>query len=230
MKHRSHHITTISAAMLTATLLMACTKTTVIERTAKRPDAGTSTETSPKPAPEATPDITPSPTPKANPTSNNEEEEFFPTPEPTVVVVPEPEARSHIFKTEALGTLVTAPEGTTVGTWQRPEWVKTAVAESGFVRPSGKVYTVLVYRKTPEETAEDWMARSELGDAYVSPKTVRTSNGVTGYTYTSNDLGAVPVVHITVVSREFVYYFHSDESEKEVPEDFLQFVREIEVQ
>lgn len=211
MQNVSRHIITIIVAALSAALLMACTKTTVIERTAKRPDVGTSTETSP------------------SPTSNNEEEEFFPTPEPTVVVVPEPEARSHIFKTEALGTLVTASEGTNVGTWQRPEWVKTAIAESGFVRPNGKIYTVLVYRKTPEETAEDWMARSELGDAYVSPKTVLTKNGVTGYTYTSNDLGAVPVVHITVVSREFVYYFHSDESEKEVPEDFLQFVREIEV-
>lgn len=229
MQHPSRSIITFALAILAATLLMACTKTTVIERTVKQPDAGTSTETSPKPAPEATPDITPSPTPKASPTTN-QEEEFFPTPEPTIVVMPEPAQRSHIFKTEALGTLVTAPEGTNVGTWQRPEWVKTAVAESGFVRPSGKIYTVLVYRKTPEETAEDWMARSELGDAYVSPKTVRTSNGVTGYTYTSNDLGAVPVVHITVVSREFVYYFHSDESEKEVPEDFLQFVREIEVQ
>lgn len=246
MKDTSRHIITIIAAILTTTLLMACTKKTVIELTVdqptNRPDVGTSTETGTNPTPKPTvnsntPDSnTPTASPKPTPSNETEEptatepNDFFPTPEPTVVTIPEPEQRSRIFKTEELGTLITAPEGTTIAVWQKPEWVKAAIAESGFVRPNGKIYTVLVYRKSSEETIEDWMSRGELGDAYVSPQTVLTKNGATGYVYTSNDHGAIPVVHITVASREFVYYFHSDESEKEVPEDFLTFMREIEVQ
>lgn len=137
---------------------------------------------------------------------------------------------SHEFATDELGTLVKTDDQTTATAAEKPAWSRQSVAAASFERFGGKRYEVLVYERTEGETFSRWMAKSESGDAYLSAQTVRTKNGKTGYVYSTNDYGATPDVHIVVPTDRFVYRFSSEETRKEVPEDFLRFIRELEVE
>lgn len=154
-----------------------------------------------------------------------------------------------VFQTQEFGVLVTAPAGTRVEPWQPPAWSKQSVASAKFVRKNGNLYTLLVYRKLPGETYRQWSARSEIGDAYDSPDTISTLDGHLGYMYATGDLGALPYVHVNILTDRFVYHFHfedglPEDSEEairvtrergisrpfQIPEDFRAFAKEIEVQ
>lgn len=153
-----------------------------------------------------------------------------------------------VFRTSDLGGLVRAPDSTRVETWEKPSWSHESIASAKFVRPSGQQYNLLVYNSNPSLAFSSWMARSEVGNSFLSPQTVRTADGETAYVYKSNDLGAVPDIHVTIPTAEFVYNFMldsglpenpeeavramRDEPERnwfEIPEDFLSFIAQIEV-
>lgn len=141
-----------------------------------------------------------------------------------------PPAPTYIFETEEHGVLVEADEDTIANSTDAPAWSTQAIASAEFTRPSGKTYTMLVYAREAGERFADWMKRSEVGDAFISTRTVETSDSHTGYVYETNDMAAIPAVHVTVPTRDFVYYFQSDEESFAVPEDFLNFIRELELQ
>jgi len=139
------------------------------------------------------------------------------------------------FTHPQFGTLVTAPSGARVRPWSIPVWSRDAITSVKFVIPASAgtgdtEYTLLVYEKQPAERFETWMARAEVGDAYLSDQTIQTASGQTGYVYTTNDLGEAPDVHITVNGTRFIYYFHAEVSEKRVPQEFVRFVEESRVQ
>ncbi|MBI2638255.1 hypothetical protein HYW83_01555 [Candidatus Peregrinibacteria bacterium] len=139
-------------------------------------------------------------------------------------------ADPHVFATEELGVLVRTQGNTEVKPAEKPFWADDALATSTFERESGKQYSVLVYEKRPDELFEDWLMRSKVGGTTVSQRRVRTANGHRAYVYATDDYGAVPNVHIIVPTQRFVYYFKSEEETFEVPDDFVNFIREIEVQ
>lgn len=140
----------------------------------------------------------------------------------------------HVFEAPDFGRFVTVSDNTVVKPANMPFGAKQAIATAAFERENGKTYQVLVYERKENEYFPDWMKRSEVGDAFLSDQRVDTRNGKPGFAYATNDYGAVPDVHITVFSDRYVYYFKSDEDEQErpwkVPEDFLNFVRETEVE
>lgn len=135
-----------------------------------------------------------------------------------------------IFATPEFGTLVTTTRDTTVSRMTPPAWAEHAVAAASFTRPNGSRYTLLIYAKGETESFEHWLANSEVGDAAVSEQRIQTANDNFAFVYATNDFGAVPDVHITVPTRRFVYYFHADSDSFDVPEDFINFVQETEVQ
>ncbi len=141
-----------------------------------------------------------------------------------------PPADPHVFATEELGVLVRTEENTEVKPAEKPFWADDALATSAFERESGKQYSVLVYEKRPDELFEDWLMRSKVGGTTVSQRRVRTENGRWAYVYATDDYGAVPNVHIIVPTERFVYYFRSEEDTFDVPDDFVNFIREIEVE
>lgn len=151
------------------------------------------------------------------------EPEPEPQPEP-------PPSDPHAFATEALGVLVRVASNTVVQPAEMPFWADDALATSAFERENGKIYTVLVYEKRPDELFEDWLVRSKVGGTRVSWRTVYARYGAVGYVYTADDYGAVPNVHIVVPSDRFVYYFRSEEETFHVPDDFVNFIRGVEVQ
>lgn len=140
----------------------------------------------------------------------------------------------QVFEAPDLGKFVTVDEKTVVKPAKMPFWTKRAIATAAFERENGKTYQVLVYERQEGEYFPDWMKRSEVGDAFLSDQRVDTRNGKPGFAYATNDYGAVPAVHITVFSDRYVYYFKTEEEQQErpwrIPEDFLNFVRETEVE
>lgn len=149
-------------------------------------------------------------------------------------------ADPHVFEAPGIGKFVTVGTNTVVRparmpSWAEEEWVKTRpIAAAAFERQNGKTYKVTVFEQQEGELAQDWMKRSEAGDAYLSPQTVLTRNGKIGFAYATNDYGAVPDIHVTVFSDRYVYRFHADPESEErpwrIPEDFLNFIQEVEVQ
>lgn len=129
-----------------------------------------------------------------------------------------------IFETEELGVLVEADEGTVAEEVAAPAWSTNSIASAYFERPGEGIYSVLVY----EDECE---ARKEVGDSFASDRTVTTANGHAGYVYETNDFGALPDIHAIIQTENFVYYFRSESEEEnfEVPEDFLNFIRELEL-
>ncbi|GEM_PF-6245273 len=151
--------------------------------------------------------------------------------EPETEPEPEPEPSDpHVFATEELGVLVRVDSSTIVQPAERPFWADDALATSAFERENGKIYTVLVYEKREDELFEDWLARSKVGATRVSQRTVYARYGKIGYVYKADDYGAVPNVHIVVPSDRFVYYFRSQEETFDIPDDFIDFIRHVEVQ
>lgn len=158
----------------------------------------------------------------------------------------ETETTSSIFETSELGVLLRAPDGTSVKPDGKMKGAENALA-SAILQHDTSTYTVLVYEKREGEVLQEWMKRSEVGDAYLSPETLRTANGRTAFIYETNDLGLLPAVHATVATDRFVYYLRWDDGlpddpvlatqiyrenpeAYEVPEEFRQFIREIELQ
>ena len=137
---------------------------------------------------------------------------------------------SWVFSTPELGTLVTTSEDTTASEMTPPAWAEQTEAAASFRRPDGNRYTLMVYTKGESESFEDWMQSSEIGDAYISSRRVTTANGNVGFVYTTNDYGAVPDVHIIIPTTRFVYYFHANTETFNVPEDFISFIEETEVE
>lgn len=167
-----------------------------------------------------------------------------PTPENPTDKTVQGAGSGSLFQLPQEGVLVIAPADTKVRPWQKPQWSEQSIASALFQRPGGKQYTLLVYKKGKEQSFQDWLKQSEVGDAAASPVTVKTRNDFTGYVYETNDLGSLPDIHITIPTQEYVYYFHWDTGLPEdpeqaarimkeqnltfqVPEDFLNFAREI---
>lgn len=136
----------------------------------------------------------------------------------------------HVFATPELGVLVRVDSDTVVRPAERPFWADDALAVSAFERENGRQYSVLVYERRPDESFRNWLMRSKVGGVVMSQNVVWIRNGRRAYLYAADDYGAVPNVHIIVPSERFVYYFRSEEETFEVPDDFLDFIREIEVQ
>lgn len=156
------------------------------------------------------------------------------------------ETTSSIFETSELGVLLRAPAGTSVKPDGKMKGAENALA-SAILQHNAFTYTVLVYEKREGEVLQEWMKRSEVGDAYLSPETLRTANGRIAFIYETNDLGLLPAVHATVATDLFVYYLRWNDGlpddpvlaaqiylenpeAYEVPEEFRQFIREVELE
>jgi hypothetical protein len=145
----------------------------------------------------------------------------------------------HVFEAPGLGRLVTVNENTVVKPAKMPFWadypgLNRPIATAAFERSNGKTYRVFVYEKEEDEYFLDWMKRSDTGDAFLSEQRVDTRNGKPGFAYETNDHGAIADIHITVFSDRYVYYFHAEAENEEppwrVPEDFINFIHETEVE
>lgn len=178
-------------------------------------------------------------TPPAEPMEKEAEQKtdyLGPTPEQLAsekifpIVVTDP----HVFEAPGLGRLVTVGENTVVKPAKMPFWADQALATAAFERKNGNIYQVLVHERREGEYFPDWMKRSEAGDAYLSEQRVDTRNGKPGFAYETNDHGAIADIHITVFSDRYVYYFHAEAESEErpwrVPEDFINFIHETEVE
>ena len=127
-------------------------------------------------------------------------------------------------QTESPEPLWQLSDETEILEYEKPQWASEAVASAQFVRPSGAIYSLLVFSKEPGEALSAWMKNSPVGDAYISAITVQTADGAAGYVYVTNDFGAKPDAHITVPTDAFVYYFHTDTETFEIPVDFTEFI------
>lgn len=139
-------------------------------------------------------------------------------------------ADPHVFATQELGALVRVGENTEVIPAEKPFWADDALATAAFERENGMQYSVLVYERRPDELFADWLMRSKVGGTTVSRRWLRIKNSRRAYVYATDDYGAVPNVHIIVPAVRFVYYFKYETETFEVPDDFIHFIREIEVQ
>lgn len=129
-------------------------------------------------------------------------------------------------------------------------WSIPPIAMGAFLRPNqGMFYALLVFERRAGESLLEWDRRTWNGDAFLPERTVQTMNGHVGFVYETNDLGAVPSIHIVVPTERFVYRFEwrdprlPDGMEQimelmreqgvdyfmTVPEDFLRFVQDISV-
>lgn len=153
----------------------------------------------------------------------------------------------NVFRTEELGILVTAPEGTVAQSSERPRWAPNAIAWARFSRPRGKIYSVVVYRRASGQSFTEWLHSSEVGDAYLSPNTVETADGRTAYLYETGDEGGFPDVHAPVGTDNFSYSFkwenglpdNVEEADRiwtanpeayRMPDDFREFLRGLRLQ
>lgn len=136
----------------------------------------------------------------------------------------------HVFATQELGALVRVGSNTEVIPAEKPFWADDALATAAFERENGMQYSVLVYERRPDELFADWLMRSKVGGTTVSRRRMRIKNSRRAYVYKTDDYGAVPNVHIIVPTNRFVYYFRYEEETFEVPDDFIHFIREVEVQ
>ena len=122
--------------------------------------------------------------------------------------------------------------------------------ESGTPAPGGNEYLIYILAKKPNETFEQWMDRSSWGDAFIADEKVTTRNGYMGPYYSTNDLGAIPYIHALIPTENYVYDVERIDNRipyermgeeimlfmKEsgidyfqVPEHFLNFIRNMEV-
>lgn len=141
-----------------------------------------------------------------------------------------PPADPHVFATQELGALVRVGENTEVIPAEKPFWADDALTTAAFERENGMQYSVLVYERRPDELFADWLMRSKVGGTTVSRWNFRIKNSRRAYVYATDDYGAVPNVHIIVPTNRFVYYFRYESEMFEVPDDFIYFIREVEVQ
>lgn len=139
-------------------------------------------------------------------------------------------ADPHVFATQELGALVRVGENTEVIPAEKPFWADDALATAAFERENGMQYSVLVYERRPDELFADWLMRSKVGGTTVSRRWLRIKDNRRAYVYSTDDYGAVPNVHIIIPAVRFVYYFRYETETFEVPDDFIHFIREIEVQ
>lgn len=120
--------------------------------------------------------------------------------------------------------------------------------ESVAPAPGGNEYLIFILAKKPTETFQQWLDRSSWGDAVASTEYVTTRNGYQGVYYDTNDLGAIPYIHALIPTGNYVYDVEridnripyemsgeelirfTDRSEFwEVPEHFLNFIRNMDV-
>lgn len=126
-------------------------------------------------------------------------------------------------------SLVTPPAATKTEKYEAPGWAAGALAASTYQSAAGERYTLLVYPKQEGESFLDWIRGLEIADSAVSETSVETKNGAKGFAYSTNDYGAEPDLHITVVGGEYVYYFASEKQAEKMTADFLKFVEETSV-
>ncbi len=163
----------------------------------------------------------------------------------------------NVFKDAASGVTITAPEDTIVVPWTLPDTQNgnEILATTSFKRPGGKIYTALVFKKEAHETLEQWSARSGWGDAALPGEDepnarIVTKSGEIAYVYKVNDFGLLPDIHVVVATKNSVYRFQwndpripegvdtavqylkahqDDEMYWKVPQDFIEFVKNVEV-
>lgn len=133
--------------------------------------------------------------------------------EPPPPVTPPPPAPANLLGTETDGTLVTAPDGSTLEEWAREygalrdtDGFELPIASGAFMN-SGHRYTVEVFRKTPGEELLAWGRRTGNGDSHLSERTISTRNGKTGHVYSKGEEGLLPWIHVMVTTNGFVYRF-----------------------
>ena len=104
------------------------------------------------------------------------------------------------------GTLVAAPDQTTISSIDKPTGAQDAVvAATVATSEDADTFTLLVFNKEPAETLTTWSEHHSTGDSFVPTEQVQTHNGKTAYIYTSNDFGLVPDIHVVIVSDSYVY-------------------------
>lgn len=171
-------------------------------------------------------------------------EYFGPSPSPEQLArektFPISTADPQVFEAPGIGKFVTVGTNTVVRPakmpyWVDEEWAKNPpIATAAFERQNGEMYKVFVFERREGEPLMEWSKRSSMGDAFLPEQTVNTRNGKTGYAYTTNDLGLVADIHVMVLSDRYVYRFNADTESEErpygIPEDFLNFIQEVEVQ
>lgn len=255
-----HYLIVLAIALL----LAGCVN---FEHNAEFPDAGneaTQEETAeaelgtkiPAPSPAAIPPPSPSPKPPAAQSTATPQaatpppEPETPAPAETINPPPKSEPAPNLLATPEEGVLVKAPQNYTTKASKDTPTYGSPTAQIVFVSPENHEYTVRVFRRRPGETLLDWGKRGSFGDAFLPVETIRTRDGNSGYVYETNDLGALPDHHITLMTEGFVYRFDWDNPrldwndpaetlmalirgrEQEffpVPEHFKAFVRNVEL-
>lgn len=135
-----------------------------------------------------------------------------------------------LVRFESFEVMISAPDGTCGMITAKPSWALRSLAAATFTRPSGKEYVLVIYGRNENESVENWMARSEVGDSAAWDEEFETANRLPSFAYVSNDYGAQASVHVLIPSERFVYYVMAEETTEEVPDDLREFVRELRIE
>lgn len=112
----------------------------------------------------------------------------------------------------------------------RPSWSNDAVLATEIVLANGQRFEMLVYRMNPRERFVEFLARAEIGDAFLSPQLIMSEDGKTGYVYETNDHGKDAAPHITVSSPPLVYYFSPHDARETTTDELVRLVNNTELQ